>query len=160
MPIAEPFLFICLPFAFNLPFIPFRGSFRPSFCPSRFRTFDSQRIITVAIPASVVPIPYFASVLPPCHSVARCSTFPFTAVNYQPTDVLPFLFLNHQTEVLSTPLLRLSILPTFPFLLFASPRSPGLFSLTLRGGSQGRQGAGRSPKVLLWHACANLCQKA
>ena len=70
----------------------------------------------------------------------------------------PFFFLNHQTEVFRffPPVLS----PRFrsASALVSSVRCPCLFSPTLRGGSQGRQGAGRSPKVLLWHACANLCQ--
>ena len=68
---VEPCPFICLPFAFNLPFIPFRGSFRLSFCPSRFRTFDSQRLMTAAIPATV------AFILVQSLALSSCLTLTF-----------------------------------------------------------------------------------
>ena len=147
---VEPCPFICLPFAFNLPFISFRGSFRLSFCPSRFRTFDSQTLYVGEIPA------IFHFLQSP--AVVLCSTLLFTDVNTAIMTPAPFFFSIIRPRFADSSL-RFVLSPSvLPPLLCPLSEAPAFFSPTLRGGSQGRQGAGRSPKVLLWHACANLCQ--
>lgn len=136
--------FICLPFAFNLPFIPFLGSFRLYFCPSRFRTVDSQRLMTVDIPAPVAFILAqsslaLSSFLPNSYlsAAVRCSTLPFTSVNinrYRCPMSCPFFFSIIRPRFADSSLRFVLSTSVLPPLLCPLSDAPAFFSDTPRGG--------------------------